>query len=110
MTNFNYKELSTAEQIKDFYEILECADRDYRNEIDNEYMNIILTEIWMLNLTEDQSYDLEYLAQYIKQRAEQKPYDHVYSAEELECLYEVLSSFRFDLFKKHNISYPLFEH
>ena len=104
MTNFNYKELSTAEQIKDFYEILECADRDYRNEIDNEYMNIILTEIWMLNLTEDQSYDLEYLAQYVRQRADKNPDGRVYSAKELECLYEVLSSFKDDLFKKHNIN------
>ncbi len=110
MTNFNYKDLSIDEQIKAFYEILECADRDYRNEIDNSYMNIILTEIWMLNLTEEQSFDLEYLAQYIRQRAEQKPEARVYSAKELECLYEVLSSFRFDLFKKHNISFPLFEH
>ncbi len=110
MTNFNYKDLSTAEQIKAFYEILECADRDYRNEIDNSYMNIILTEIWMLNLTEEQAFDLEYLAGYIRQRAEQKPDARVYSAEELETLYEVLSSFRFDLFEKHNISFPLFEH
>ncbi len=104
MTDFDYKYLSIDEQIKNFYRILESADRDYRNEIDNSYMNIILTEIWMLNLTEDQSYDLEYLTQYIKQRAEQKPDDHVYSAEELECLYEVLSSFKDDLFKKHNIN------
>ena len=106
MTNFNYKDLSTAEQIKAFYEILECADRDYRNEIDNELMNIILTEIWFLNLTEEQSYDLEYLSRQVEDR----PDDHVYSAKELECLYEVLSSFRDDLFKKHNISFPLFEH
>ena len=45
MSNFNYKELSTDEQIKDFYEILECADRDYRNEIDNYYMSIIVEEM-----------------------------------------------------------------
>ena len=100
MTDLEYKYLSIDEQIKDFYTILVCADSDYRNEIDNEYMNIILTEIWMLNLTEEQSYDLEYLAKY----AERRPDDHVYSAEELECLYEVLSSFRDDLFKKHNIN------
>ena len=110
MTDFDYKYLSIEEQIKSFYEILECADRDYRNEIDNGYMNIILTELWMLNLTEEQSYDLEYLAQQIKQRAEQNPDEDVYSAEELETLYDVLSSFRYDLFKKYDISFPLFEH
>ena len=101
---FNYKELSTEEQIKRFYEILERADRDYRYEIDNEYMNIMLNEIYKLNLTELESYDLEYLAQQIKLR----PDDHEYSAEELECLYEVLSSFRYDLLKKYNIEMPLF--
>ncbi len=100
MTDFDYKGLLIDEQIIDFYTILVCADSDYRNEIDNEYMNIILTEIWMLNLTEEQSYDLEYLAKYVETR----PDDHVYSAKELECLYEVLSSFRDDLFKKHNIN------
>ncbi len=106
MANYDYKGLSIDEQIKDFYAFLECADRDYGNEIDNELMNIILTEIWSLNLTEEQSYDLEYVAKQAAIRTD----DHVYNAEELECLYEVLSSFRFDLFKKHNISYPLFEH
>ena len=104
MTDFDYKYSALEDQIVDFYDILERADYEYRNEIDNEYMNIILTEIWMLNLTEDQSYDLEYLAQYVRQRAEQKPDARVYSAKELECLYEVLSSFRDDLFKKHNIN------
>ena len=110
MSSYEYKGLPLEDQIKDFYAFLECADRDYGNEIDNEFMNIILTEIWMLNLTEEQSFDLEYLAQYIRQRAKQKPDARVYSAKELECLYEVLSSFRYDLFKKHNISFPLFEH
>ena len=106
MTDLKYKGLSVDEPIKAFYEILECADRDYRNEIDNEYMNIMLTEICMLNLTEEQSYDLEYLSRQVEDR----PDDHVYSAEELETLYEVLSSFRYDLFKKYDISFPLFEH
>ncbi len=105
MSSYEYKGLPLEDQIKDFYEILECADRDYRNEIDNEFMNIMLTEIWFLNLTEEQSYDLEYLSRQVEDR----PDDHVYSAKELECLYEVLSSFRYDLFKKHNISFPLFE-
>ena len=104
MANFNYKELSTEEQIKAFYEILECADRDYRYEIDNEYMNIMLTEFWKLRHTEELFYDLQYLQQRIDQDAD----DHEYSAEELECLYEVLSSFRYDLLKKYNIEMPLF--
>ena len=104
MSSYEYQGLPIDVQIVDFYDILELADYDYRIEIDNGYMNIILTEMWSLNLTEEQSYDLEYLTQYIKQRAEQKPDDHVYSAEELECLYEVLSSFKDDLFKKHNIN------
>ena len=104
MKDFDYKYSALEDQIVDFYDILERADYEYRNEIDNEYMNIILTEIWMLNLTEDQSYDLEYLAQYVRQRADKNPDDHVYSAKELECLYEVLSSFKDDLFKKHNIN------
>ena len=104
MTDFDYKYLSIEEQIKSFYEILECADRDYRNEIDNGYMNIILTELWMLNLTEEQAFDLEYLAGYIRQRAEQKPDARIYSAKELECISVVLSSFKDDLFKKHNIN------
>ena len=106
MTDLKYKGLSVDEPIKAFYEILECADRDYRNEIDNEYMNIMLTEFCMLNLTEEQSYDLEYLSR----RVDARPDDHVYSAEELETLYDVLSSFRYDLLKKYDISFPLFEH
>ena len=111
MTDFDYKYLSIDEQIKNFYRILESADRDYRNEIDNSYMNIILTEIWMLNLTEEQSCYLEHLVQQIKQQDEKRSEDEdVYSAEELECLYNDLSFFRFELFKKHNICYPLFEH
>ena len=101
---FNYKELSTEEQIKAFYEILERADRDYRYEIDNEYMNIMLTEFWKLRHTEELFYDLEYLQQRIDQDAD----DHEYSAEELECFYEILSSFRYDLLKKYNIEMPLF--
>ena len=101
---FNYKELSTEEQIKAFYEILESADRDYRYEIDNEYMNIMLTEFWKLRHTEELFYDLEYLQQRIDQDAD----DHEYSAEELECFYEILSSFRYDLLKKYNIEMPLF--
>ncbi len=104
MTIFEYEGLSVEEQIIEFYEILECADRDYRYEIDNEYMNIMLNLFWMLDLTEYQSYDLEYLAQQIEQR----PDDHEYSAEELESLYEVLSSFRYDLLKKYNIEMPIF--
>ncbi len=104
MTDFDHKYSALEDQIVDFYDILERADYEYSNEIDNEYMNIILTEIWMLNLTEDQSYDLEYLAQYVRQRADKNPDGRVYSAEELECLYEVLSSFKDDLFKKHNIN------
>ena len=104
MTDFDYKYLSIDEQIVDFYNILDRADYYYRNEIDNGYMNIILTEIRMLNLTEDQSYDLEYLAQYIGQRAEQKPDARIYRAKELKCLSVVLSSFKDDLFKKHNIN------
>ncbi len=104
MTDFDYRYSLAEEQIVDFYDILERADYEYSNEIDNEYMNIILTEIWMLNLTEEQSFDLEYLAQYVRQREEQKPDARVYSAKELECLYEVLSSFKDDLFKKHNIN------
>ena len=104
MTDFDYKYSALEDQIVDFYDILERADYEYSNEIDNEYMNIILTEIWMLNLTEDQSYDLEYLAQYVRQRADKNPDGRVYSAKELECLYEVLSSFKDDLFKKHNIN------
>ncbi len=104
MSSYEYQGLPIEDQIKDFYTILVCADSDYSNEIDNEYMNIILTEIWMLNLTEDQSYDLEYLAQYVRQREDKNPDGRVYSAKELECLYEVLSSFRDDLFKKHNIN------
>ena len=103
---FNYKELSTEEQIKAFYEILERADRDYRYEIDNEYMNIMLTEFWKLMHIEEQFYDLQYLQKRIDQDAD----DHEYSAEELESLYEVLSSFRYDLLKKYNISMPLFEY
>ena len=103
MTDFDYKDISIAEQIKDFYEILECADRDYRNEIDKEYMYIILTEISDLNLTEEHSYDLEFLSQ----RNELYPDNYVYTAEDLEIIYEILSSFRYDLFKKHNISSPL---
>ncbi len=104
MTDFDHKYSALEDQIVDFYDILERADYEYSNEIDNEYMNIILTEIWMLNLTEDQSYDLEYLAQYVRQRADKNPDGRVYSAKELECLYEVLSSFKDDLFKKHNIN------
>ncbi len=100
MSSYEYQGLPIDVQIVDFYDILELADYDYRIEIDNGYMNIILTEMWSLNLTEEQSYDLEYLAQ----QAERRPADHVYSAEELECLYEVLSSFKDDLFKKHNIN------
>ena len=106
MTDLSYYGLSIDEQIKDFYEILECADRDYRNEIDKEYMYIILTEIWHLDLTEEQSLDLEFLAQ----RNELYPDGYVYTSEDLEIIYEMLSSFRYDLFKKHNISFPLFEH
>ena len=103
---FDYKDLSTAEQIKEFYEILERADRDYRYEIDNEYMSIIVEEMWKIasTYTEFQMFDLEYLAQQIELR----PDDHEYSAEELECLYEVLSSLRYDLLKAHNIEMPLF--
>ncbi len=105
MTDFDHKYSALEDQIVDFYDILERADYEYSNEIDNEFMNIMLTEIWFLNLTEEQSYDLEYLSRQVEDR----PDDHVYSAKELECLYEVLSSFRYDLFKKHNISFPLFE-
>ncbi len=106
MLNFSYKDLSTPQQIHLFYEILECADRDNRYEIDNEYMNIILTEIRKIAATypECQSFDLEYLAQQIEQR----PDDHEYSAEELDSLYEVLSSLRYNLLKAHNIEMPLF--
>ena len=106
MTNFNYKDLSTAEQIKEFYEILESADRDYRYEIDNEYMSIIVDEMWKIasTYTEFQMFDLEYLTQKVKLC----PDDHEYSAEELESLYEVLSSLRYDLLKAHNIEMPLF--
>ena len=100
MSSYEYQGLPIDVQIVDFYDSLELADYDYRIEIDNGYMNIILTEMWSLNLTEEQSYDLEYLAQ----QAERRPVDHVYSAKELECLYEVLSSFKDDLFKKHNIN------
>ncbi len=100
MTDFDHKYSALEDQIVDFYDILERADYEYSNEIDNELMNIMLTEIWFLNLTEEQSYDLEYLSRQVEDR----PDDHVYSAKELECLYEVLSSFKDDLFKKHNIN------
>ncbi len=108
MPYFNYEELSTAQQIKEFYEILERADRDYRYEIDNKYMKKIVNEMWEISsaYTEYEFYDLEYLTQQIEQRS----IDHEYNAEELDSLYGLLSSFRHHLLKAHNISMPLFEH
>ncbi len=100
MKKFNYKDLSTAEQIKEFYNLLECPNRDYRNEIDNEYMNLMLTHMWELAFYEDQMYDLEYLSNQV----ENVPSYYIYSAEELEALYEVLIPFRDYLFEKHNIN------
>ena len=99
-----YKYLSKAEQIKVFYAILECGiDDDYRNEIDQKYMNIILDEIWNLYHTENQMYDFEYLTL----QTDNNPDDYVYSAKELEELYEVLIAFRADLFQMYNIDFTL---
>ena len=108
MSDFDYKSLSIDEQIKAFYEILERADRDYRNEIDNYYMSIIVEEMWEIasTYTEFQMFDLEYLTQKVKQC----PDDHEYSARDLDRLYEVLSSLRYNLLKEHNIEIALFEH
>ena len=99
MTILDYIGLSIHEQISMFYEILERIDRDYSYKIDKELVDIIFTEIWMLDHTEDQMYAFEYLTEQI----EYDPDDYVYTAKELEDLYEYLLMFRDDLFKKYNI-------
>ncbi len=102
MAIFYYKDLSKAEQIKEFYDILEGGEYGYyMNEIDQKYMNIIIDEIWDLYHTEKQIYDLEYL----ELQTENNPPDYVYRAKEIDALYEVLVAFRADLFKKYNIEY-----
>ena len=95
----DYKGLSIHEQISLFYEILERVDRDYSYKIDNEFLDIIFKEIWMLDHTEDQMYAFEYLTE----EREYDSDDYVYTAKELEELYERLLMFRDDLFKKYNI-------
>ncbi len=99
MTILDYIDLSIHEQISMFYEILERIDRDYSYKIDKELVDIIFTEIWMLDHTEDQMCAFEYLTEQI----EYDPDDYVYTAKELEDLYEYLLMFRDDLFKKYNI-------
>ncbi len=99
MTILDYIGLSIHEQISMFYEILERIDRDYSYKIDKELVDIIFTEIWMLDHTEDQMYAFEYLTE----QTEYDSDDYVYTAKELEDLYESLLMFRDDLFKKYNI-------
>ncbi len=99
MQIFDYKGLSIHEQISMFYEILERVDLDCSYKIDNEFVDIIFTEIGMLDHTEDQMYAFEYLTE----RTEYDSDDYVYAAKELEDLYESLLMFRDDLFKKYNI-------
>ncbi len=99
MTILDYIGLSIHEQISMFYEILERIDRDYSYKIDKELVDIIFTEIWMLDHTEDQMYAFEYLTEQIEYDSD----DYVYTAKELEDLYEYLLMFRDDLFKKYNI-------
>ena len=99
MTILDYIDLSIHEQISMFYEILERIDRDYSYKIDKELVDIIFTEIWMLDHTEDKMCAFEYLTEQI----EYDPDDYVYTAKELEDLYEYLLMFRDDLFKKYNI-------
>ena len=99
MTILDYVGLSIHEQISMFYEILERIDRDYSYKIDKELVDIIFTEIWMLDHTEDQMYAFEYLTA----QTEYDSDDYVYTAKELEDLYESLLMFRDDLFKKYNI-------
>ncbi len=99
MTILDYIGLSIHEQISMFYEILERIDRDYSYKIDKELVDIIFTEIWMLDHTEDQMYAFEYLTEQIEYDLD----DYVYTAKELEDLYEYLLMFRDDLFKKYNI-------
>ncbi len=99
MTILDYIDLSIHEQISMFYEILERIDRDYSYKIDKELVDIIFTEIWMLDHTEDQMYAFEYLTE----QTEYDSDDYVYTAKELEDLYESLLMFRDDLFKKYNI-------
>ena len=99
MQIFDYKGLSIHEQISAFYEILERADRDYSYKIDKEFIDIIIIEIWMLYHTEDQMYAFEYLTA----QTEYDSDDYVYTAKELEELYDSLLMFRDDLFKKYNI-------
>jgi len=101
MTNFNYKELSTAEQIKAFYSILNSADigGSYNYEIDKYYLELILSYI------EKSDYDLETMINLVH-KVSILPKKFVLDADCAIAFYDDFLLFRNDLFKKYNIELP----